>query len=86
MIPIDPTLLGGFIVAAVAIIVSPGPDTIVILRHALTGGRGTGLAAVTFRTIWQNTSTTPYCDLTQRSRTSSIFARRRPVMSSPACA
>ncbi|PPR63980.1 MAG: Homoserine/homoserine lactone efflux protein [Alphaproteobacteria bacterium MarineAlpha3_Bin3] len=46
MIPIDPTLLGGFIVAAVAIIVSPGPDTIVILRHALTGGRGTGLAAV----------------------------------------
>ena len=46
MIPIDPTLLGGFIAAAVAIIVSPGPDTIVILRHALTGGRGTGLAAV----------------------------------------
>ena len=46
MIPIDPTLLGGFIVVAVAIIVSPGPDTIVILRHALTGGRGTGLAAV----------------------------------------
>ena len=46
MIPIDSALLGGFIVAAVAIIVSPGPDTIVILRHALTGGRGTGLAAV----------------------------------------
>ena len=46
MIPIDSTLLGGFIVAAVAIIVSPGPATIVILRHALTGGRGTGLAAV----------------------------------------
>ncbi len=46
MIPIDPTLLGGFIVAAVAIIISPGPDTIVILRHSLTGGRGTGLAAV----------------------------------------
>ena len=46
MIPIDSTLLGGFFVAAVAIIVSPGPDTIVILRHALTGGRGTGLAAV----------------------------------------
>ena len=50
MIPIDlfidPALLGGFIAAAVAIIVSPGPDTIIILRHALTGGRGTGLAAV----------------------------------------
>ena len=46
MIPIDPTLLGGFIVAAVAIIVSPGPDTIIILRHSLTGGRAIGLAAV----------------------------------------
>ncbi len=43
---IDPALLGGFIVAAVAIIVSPGPDTIVILRHSLAGGRGIGLAAV----------------------------------------
>ncbi|MAF96761.1 MAG: hypothetical protein CMM60_13565 [Rhodospirillaceae bacterium] len=46
MLPIDLALLGGFIAAAAAIIVSPGPDTIVILRHALTGGRGTGLAAV----------------------------------------
>lgn len=50
MIPIDlfidPALLGGFIVAAVAIIVSPGPDTIIILRHSLTGGRAIGLAAV----------------------------------------
>ncbi len=50
MIPIDlfidPALLGGFIIAAVAIIVSPGPDTIIILRHSLTGGRAIGLAAV----------------------------------------
>ena len=46
MFPTDPTLLAGFITTAVAIIISPGPDTIVILRHALTGGRGTGLAAV----------------------------------------
>jgi len=46
MLPIDLALLGGFFIAAAAIIVSPGPDTIVILRHALTGGRGTGLAAV----------------------------------------
>ena len=50
MIPIDllidPALLGGFIVAAVAIIVLPSPDTIIILRHSLTGGRAIGLAAV----------------------------------------
>ena len=46
MFPIDPSLLGGFIVAAVAIIISPGPDTIIILRHSLTGGRAIGLAAV----------------------------------------
>jgi threonine/homoserine/homoserine lactone efflux protein len=46
MFPIDPSLLGGFIVASVAIVVSPGPDTVLILRYALTGGRGIGLAAV----------------------------------------
>lgn len=46
MFPIEPSLFGGFVVAAVAIIISPGPDTIVILRHALTGGRRIGLAAV----------------------------------------
>jgi len=46
MFPIEPPVLGAFVVAAVAIIVSPGPDTIIILRHALTGGRRIGLAAV----------------------------------------
>jgi threonine/homoserine/homoserine lactone efflux protein len=46
MFPTDPTLLAGFITTAVAIIISPGPDTIVILRHAINGGRGDGLAAV----------------------------------------
>ena len=47
MFPTDPTVLAGFITTAVAIIISPGPDTIVILRHAVNGGRGDGLAAVT---------------------------------------
>lgn len=47
MFPTDPTVLAGFIATAVAIIISPGPDTIVILRHAVNGGRGDGLAAVT---------------------------------------
>lgn len=46
MFPIEPAVLGGFLVAAAAIVVSPGPDTVLILRHALTGGRGIGLAAV----------------------------------------
>jgi len=46
MFPTDPTVLAGFITTAVAIIISPGPDTIIILRHAINGGRGDGLAAV----------------------------------------
>ncbi|MFQ5764743.1 MAG: LysE family translocator [Rhodospirillales bacterium] len=46
MFPIEPAVLGGFVFATVAIVVSPGPDTVLILRHALTGGRGIGLAAV----------------------------------------
>ena len=46
MFPTDPTVFAAFIATAVAIIISPGPDTIVILRHAINGGRGDGLAAV----------------------------------------
>ena len=46
MLPIDPSALGAFVVASVAIVVSPGPDTVLILRYALVGGRGIGLAAV----------------------------------------
>ncbi|MBT7944039.1 MAG: LysE family translocator [Alphaproteobacteria bacterium] len=39
-------VLAAFIATATAIIISPGPDTIIILRHAINGGRGPGLAAV----------------------------------------
>lgn len=46
MFPIEPAVLGTFVVAAAAIVMSPGPDTVLILRYALTGGRGVGLAAV----------------------------------------
>jgi threonine/homoserine/homoserine lactone efflux protein len=42
----EPSVLAGFIATSVAIIISPGPDTIIILRHAINGGRGPGLAAV----------------------------------------
>lgn len=46
MFPTDPTVLAGFLATSIALIISPGPDTIVILRHALNNGRGAGLAAV----------------------------------------
>ncbi|MDA1090394.1 MAG: LysE family translocator [Proteobacteria bacterium] len=46
MFPTDPTVLAGFLATAVAVVISPGPDTIIILRHSLGSGRGAGLAAV----------------------------------------
>ncbi|MAF46709.1 MAG: LysE family translocator [Rhodospirillales bacterium] len=45
-LPIDPALFAGFVLAASAVVVSPGPDTIVILRHALNSGTHVGLASV----------------------------------------
>lgn len=45
-LPIDPSLFAAFILAASAVVVSPGPDTIVILRHALNSGLRTGLVSV----------------------------------------
>jgi Putative threonine efflux protein len=45
-LPVDPPLLAQFALAAGAIVVSPGPDTLVILRHALGSGRLAGFAAV----------------------------------------
>lgn len=44
--PLDPTLYVGYIVAAVLIVVSPGPDTMLILRYTLAGGRRVGFATV----------------------------------------
>lgn len=44
--PVEPATLGAFALAATAIVVSPGPDTMLILRHALTSGRRAGIAAV----------------------------------------
>jgi threonine/homoserine/homoserine lactone efflux protein len=46
MFGIEASVLAAFIATTFAIIISPGPDTIVILRHAINGGRGPGLAAV----------------------------------------
>lgn len=44
--PLDPTLFAGYIVAAALIVVSPGPDTMLILRYTLAGGRRVGFATL----------------------------------------
>ena len=44
--PVDPATLGAFALAAAAIVLSPGPDTLLILRYALMSGRPAGYAAV----------------------------------------
>ena len=44
--PVDLTTIAAFSVAVLAVVMSPGPDTVLILRYALGGGRRVGLAAV----------------------------------------
>ena len=44
--PVDFATIAAFAIAATAIVVSPGPDTMLILRYALGSGRAAGLAAV----------------------------------------
>lgn len=43
---IDDSSLAAFVFAATAIVISPGPDTMLILRHTIAAGRGSGFAAV----------------------------------------
>ncbi|MFO1152174.1 MAG: LysE family translocator [Rhodospirillales bacterium] len=47
MMLLEPATALAFGLTAAAIVASPGPDTIVILRHTLAGGRPSGLGAVT---------------------------------------
>ncbi len=44
--PLDPAILAAFVVAALALVVSPGPDTMLILRYTLASGQRVGLATV----------------------------------------
>ncbi len=44
--PVEAATLGAFVIAVAAVVVSPGPDTMVILRYALASGRRAGFAAV----------------------------------------
>ena len=44
--PVEPTVLIAFILATLALVMSPGPDTMVVLRSALAAGVPAGIAAV----------------------------------------
>jgi len=44
--PVEMAVLGAFIVAVTALVMSPGPDTMLILRYTLTSGQKAGFAAV----------------------------------------
>lgn len=44
--PIDLATYSAFILTASAIVLTPGPDTLIILRYALSSGRNVGLATV----------------------------------------
>ncbi len=45
--PVEPTTLLAFVAAALAIVVSPGPDTLLILRYTMASGPRVGFATVT---------------------------------------
>ena len=46
MLPVDPTTLLAFIAAALVLVISPGPDTLLILRYTMASGQRVGLATV----------------------------------------
>ncbi|HEY5789852.1 MAG TPA: LysE family translocator [Gammaproteobacteria bacterium] len=46
MLPVDPSTLLAYCLTVAAIVLSPGPDTLIILRYALGSGHRVGLATV----------------------------------------
>ena len=46
MIPVEPAVLGAFALAAGAVVISPGPDTLLVVRYALSSGHRVGMATV----------------------------------------
>lgn len=44
--PVDPAVLIAFLVAASAIVVSPGPDTVLIIRYTMTSGGRIGMVTM----------------------------------------
>lgn len=46
ILPIDPATLFAFVLTASVIVLTPGPDTLIILRYAISSGPRVGLATV----------------------------------------
>lgn len=46
MIPVDLPILAAFLGASLLLVLSPGPDTMLILRYTIGSGRGAGMATV----------------------------------------
>lgn len=46
MLPVDPSTFGAFLLTVSAIVLSPGPDTLIILRYTLSSGPRIGLLTV----------------------------------------
>ncbi len=44
--PIEFSVLAGFLIAAAAVVLSPGPDTIIIIRYTMSSGKRIGIATV----------------------------------------
>lgn len=44
--PVEPAIWAAFLLTAGAVVVTPGPDTMLILRNAMAGGRPVGMATV----------------------------------------
>jgi len=46
MLPVEPSVLGTFLLTVAVIVMSPGPDSMLIIRHTLSSGTKVGLATV----------------------------------------
>ena len=46
MFPVDISTLGAFLLTVSVVVLSPGPDTVIILRYTLSSGRRIGLITV----------------------------------------
>ncbi|MBT3992216.1 MAG: LysE family translocator [Rhodospirillaceae bacterium] len=46
IMPVEISILSAFLIAAAAIVLSPGPDTIIIIRYTMSSGKRIGIATV----------------------------------------
>ena len=45
-LPVDPAVLAAFIIAGGAIVLSPGPDKLLIIRYTMSSGAAVGISTV----------------------------------------